>query len=187
MQHLYAQRTVIPFLVINLCIVILPTGPGEPVFLSCPDLSGRTFKAPQGSLLHSQWQSPEDSNWRLVVCSSVLESWHSCALPQPRRALSVPQVSWVLETPFLPPCLFSPHLHHAAAFYMPVPCLPRPGGVRPLGPPGDLTVRTASESCGSAHLCDPESICACSTDDGGNSNTAACLLCDRYGHQLLYT
>ena len=70
---------------------ILPTGPGEPVLLSCPGLSGRTFKAPRGSLLDSQCKSLEESSRGLAVCSLALESWHSCALSQPQHPLSVPQ------------------------------------------------------------------------------------------------
>ena len=49
------------------------------------------------------------------------------------------------------------------------------------------SVRTDSDSCENSHLHNPKSICACSSNDDSNSNTAAYLLCARYGHQLLYT
>lgn len=176
MQHLYAQRTVIPFLVINLCIVILPTGPGEPVLLSCPDLSGGTFTAPQGSLGDSQWQS---GGQQLEACSLLLGfgilaqlcTSSTTACPVCASGLlgfgnTLPS-SLSLQPPSPSRCCF---LHSR-------PLLAKPGGVRPLGPPGVLTVRSASESCGSAHVCDPESICACSNDDGSSSDTAASLLC----------
>ena len=176
MQHLYAQRTVIPFRVINLCIVTLPTGPGEPV--SSPALISQVTPSWLPKVLcgipSGVPGGQQSEAWSLLLgfgilarlCTSSTTACPVCASGLLGFGNTVPS-SLSLQPPSPSRCCFL----HAR------PLLAKPGGVRPLGPPGDLTVRTASESCGSAHVCDPESICACSNDDAATATPLACLLC----------
>ena len=138
-QHLYTQRTVIPFLVMNLCTQRAAQVAQE---VSCWESSQQAQGSQFSSLaLISQvtpsrlpevlcW-IPSGSPWRRAVGGlwSAPRFWnlgtavHFLNHGTPCLCL---RASWVLETHFIPPCLFSPRLRHAAGFYTPVPCLPIP-------------------------------------------------------------
>ena len=148
--------------------VILPTGPGEPV--SSPSLisqvppsrlpkvlCGIPSGVPGGQQLEA-WSLLLGFGILARLCTSSTTACPVCASGLLGFGNTLPS-SLSLQPPSPSRCCFL----HAR------PLLAKPGGVHPLGPPGDLTVRTASESCGSAHVCNPESICACSNDDAATA------------------